>query len=166
MEAIFAPKNIAVIGASSKVGSIGNQVVQNLVDSKFIGQIFPINPTAPEICGIKAYKSILDVPAAEIDIAVYTVPEKAVLACAKEAAQKKVKGHVVITSGFSEVGNVESERELLRIAQSGGGRVVGPNIVGVLYNGCLANASFAPFLPYKVCVCTHTCACCSFLAVS
>jgi len=149
MDRIFNPKTIAIIGASTKVNSIGNLVVQNLVDSKYAGQIFPINPTAPEVNGVKAYKTILDVPVEEIDMAVYTVPEKFVVSCAQEAAKKHVKGHVVITSGFSEVGNCAPEEELVRIARESGGRVMGPNIVGILLNNCLANASFAPFLPYK-----------------
>eukprot|EP00727_Mastigamoeba_balamuthi_P012012 m51a1_g7433 putative acyl- synthetase (715) ;mRNA; f:47778-50549 len=146
---IFNPKSIAVIGASQKAGSIGNQVVLNLVQSKYAGQLFPINPTAPEICGIKAYKSVLDVPCEHLDLAVYTVPEKFVVSCCKEAAQKHVVGHVIITSGFSEVGNVAAERELVEIAAKSGGRIVGPNIVGLLLNGCNANASFAPYLPYR-----------------
>jgi len=149
MEAVFNPKSIAIIGASSKPGSIGNSVVQNLIDSKYAGQIFPINPTAPTICGLKAYKSIADVPVEELDLAVYTVPEKLVLQCAKEAAAKKTKGHVIITSGFSEVGNTAGEQAVIDAIRPSGGRIIGPNVVGVLYNGCNANASFAPMLPYR-----------------
>lgn len=149
MEHIFSPKSIAIIGASSKIGSIGNTVVQNLVDSKYAGKIYPINPNAPEICGIPAYKNIKDVPDAEVDLAVYTVPAKFVVSCARDAAEKKVKGHIVITSGFSEVGNTAEEEELVKIAHASGGRVLGPNIVGLLLNSCNANASFAPSLPYR-----------------
>ena len=149
MEHIFNPKSIAIIGASAKIGSIGNTVVQNLVDSKYAGKIYPINPNAPEICGIPAYKNIKDVPEEEVDLAVYTVPAKFVVGCARDAAQKKVKGHVVITSGFSEVGNHADEEELVKIAKESGGRVLGPNIVGLLLNSCNANASFAPSLPYR-----------------
>jgi acyl-CoA synthetase (NDP forming) len=82
-------------------------------------------------------------------MAVYCVPEKFVKSTMQEAAKKQVKSHVIITSGFSEVGNIEAEKELLSIAQNSGGRVVGPNIVGVLLNGVNANASFAQFLPYR-----------------
>ena len=149
MEAIFNPKSIAIIGASARVGSIGNQVVQNLIDSKYEGKIYPINPKSAEICGIKAYKSVAEIPDETLDMAVYTVPAGAVVNCAKDAAAKKTKGHVVITSGFSEVGNNAAEEELVKIAHESGGRVLGPNIVGVLLNGCNANASFAPCLPYR-----------------
>ena len=173
MEKIFAPTSIAVIGASQKLGSIGNMVVQNLVDSKYSGKLFPINPTADQICGVKAYKSILDVPLPEIDMAVsvnyfffprfffflkvslslilsYTFPEKFFIQCAKETAGKKGVAHVVITNGFSEVGNTEAEQELVKVIKESGGRIIGPNVVGILLNGCCANASFAPYLPYKV----------------
>eukprot|EP00727_Mastigamoeba_balamuthi_P007593 m51a1_g3454 acetyl-CoA synthetase (718) ;mRNA; r:683478-685943 len=148
LTSIFNPKSVAVIGASQKLGSVGNQVVANLLAGKFEGQIFPINPTAPDVLGVKAYKSILDVPADKIDLAVYTVPEKFVISCAKEAARKNVQGHVVITSGFSEVGNHAGEDELTRICRESGGRLIGPNIIGLLLNSAKANASFCPFLPY------------------
>eukprot|EP01105_Mastigella_eilhardi_P005914 TRINITY_DN17593_c0_g1_i1.p1 TRINITY_DN17593_c0_g1~~TRINITY_DN17593_c0_g1_i1.p1 ORF type:complete len:715 (+),score=229.84 TRINITY_DN17593_c0_g1_i1:41-2146(+) len=149
MERIFNPQSVAVIGASARVGSIGNTVVQNLIDGKYAGKIFPINPTAPEICGIKAFKSVADCPTESIDLAVYTVPEKAVVNCARDAVKKSVAGHVVITSGFSEVGNTAAENELYDIIHKSGGRLVGPNIVGLLLNNCNCNASFAPFLPYR-----------------
>ncbi|MDR0966880.1 MAG: acetate--CoA ligase family protein [Myxococcales bacterium] len=149
MKALFAPKSIAVIGASVKDGSIGNTVVKNLIESGFAGAIYPINPKAPDILGIKAYASVKDVPG-EVDIAVFCVPAHIVLGAARECAEKKVKGYVVITSGFSEVGHegAELEKQLVEIAKSSGGRVIGPNIVGVLLNESKANASFAPSLPY------------------
>jgi acetyltransferase len=147
LQAIFDPKSIAVIGASKKPGTIGNSVLQNLIDSGYQGKLYPINPTAPEILSRKAYASIKDVPG-EVDVAVFCVPEKLVLAVAAECAAKKVKAYVVITSGFSETGNKAAEDELVRIAKSGGGRVVGPNIVGILMNAAKANASFAPCLPF------------------
>ncbi|HEY3358025.1 MAG TPA: acetate--CoA ligase family protein [Polyangia bacterium] len=147
LEAIFNPKSIAVIGASRKPGTIGNQVMQNLIDGGYRGKLFPINPGAGEICGIQAYKTIMDAPG-EVDIAVFCVPEKSVLDVARECAKKRVKGYIVITSGFSEVGNRKGEEELCAVAHAAGGRVVGPNIVGVLMNACKANASFAPCLPF------------------
>jgi len=149
MKALLAPKSIAVIGASTKDGSIGNTVVKNLIEGGYAGAIYPINPKAPDILGIKAYASILDVPG-EVDMAVFCVPAKVVLGAAEECAKKQVKGYVIITSGFSEVGHegAELERRVVEVAKSGGGRVMGPNIVGVLLNESKANASFAPSLPY------------------
>lgn len=150
MKALLAPKSIAIIGASSKDNAIGNIVVKNLIESKFEGAIYPINPKAPEIRGIKAYPSILDVPG-DVDMAVFCVPAKAVLGAAEECSKKHVKGYVIITSGFSEIGHegAEVERKIVEAAKAGGGRVMGPNIVGVLLNGAKANASFAPCLPLE-----------------
>jgi acetyl coenzyme A synthetase (ADP forming)-like protein len=147
LKAILSPRSIAVIGASKKPGTIGNQVLENLIEGGFKGDLYPINPTAPEILARKCYASIKDVPGA-IDIAVFCVPASLVLQVARECAAKKVKGYVVITSGFAEVGNHADEQELVKIAHAAGGRVIGPNIVGILVNSARANASFAPSLPY------------------
>lgn len=147
LEAIFSPTSIAVIGASKKPGSIGNQVLQNLIDGGYQGKLYPVNPTADEILARKAYPTVTAIPG-DVDMAVFCVPEKLVLDCARDCAKKGVKGYVVITSGFSEVGNREGEDQLVQIAKAAGGRVVGPNIVGVLLNASKANASFAPCLPF------------------
>lgn len=147
LDAIFNPKSIAVIGASKKPGTIGNQVMQNLIDSGYAGQLYPINPTATEILARQCYATIKDVPA-EVDVAVFCVPEKLVLDVTKDCAEKGVKGYVVITSGFSETGNKKGEDEFVQLAKKAGGRVVGPNIVGILMNAAKANASFAPCLPF------------------
>jgi acetyltransferase len=147
LEPIFNPQSIAVIGASRKPGSIGNQVMQNLIDGGFQGRILPVNPSATEICGRPCFPTVSAIPD-PVDMAVFCVPEKLVLEAARDCAKKGVKGYVVITSGYSEVGNTAAEEELVKIAREGGGRVIGPNIVGVLMNSCKANASFAPYLPY------------------
>ncbi len=147
LDSIFNPKSIAVIGASRKPGTIGNKVVENLLAGGYQGKIYPVNPSAAEINGLKTYASILDVQE-EIDVAVFCVPAKFVLDAARECAKKTVKGFIVISSGFSEVGNRKDEEELVKIAKSCGARVVGPNIVGILSNTTKANASFAPCLPY------------------
>ncbi len=147
LESVFNPKSIAIIGASKREGSIGNQVLKGLVEGGYEGAIYPINPTADEILGIKTYKAVTEVPG-DLDMAVFCVPAKLVLDVARQCAEKKVKGYVVITSGFSEVGDTASEEEMVRIAHAAGGRVVGPNIVGLISNPAKANASFAPALPY------------------
>ncbi|MBI5544789.1 MAG: acetate--CoA ligase family protein, partial [Deltaproteobacteria bacterium] len=146
LDAIFNPKTIAIIGASAKAG-IGNTVLKNLIEGGFSGELFPINPKGGELLGRKAYPTINDVPK-DIDMAVFCVPEKFCKDVAVQCAQKKVKGYVVITSGYSETGNKQGEDELVKICKDAGGHLVGPNIVGVLMNSCKANASFAPCLPY------------------
>ena len=143
---LFRPKSIAIIGASTTPGKIGHTVVKNLVESKYEGGIFPVNPSADEILGFKVYKSVLDIQE-PIDAAVITIPARFVLETVKECGQKGVKGLIVITSGFSEVGDVELEHEIVKTAHEYNMRVLGPNVVGTLSNSDKMNASFAPFLP-------------------
>ena len=133
LEPVFNPRSIAVIGASRREGTIGQQVTKNLIEGGFPGPIYPINPGATEILGLKAYPSIGDVPG-PVDAAVYCVPADKVLDVARQCAKVGVKGHIVITSGFAEVGNTKDEEELKKIARESGGRVIGPNIVGIMSN--------------------------------
>ena len=145
---LLRPKNIAVIGASTTPGKIGHTVVKNLIESGYEGGIYPINPSADEILGLKVYKSVLDIPG-DVDAAVVTIPAKYVLQAAKECGEKGAKGLIVITSGFGEVGEHQLEKDLVSLAHEYGMRVLGPNIVGTLSNSDKMNASFAPFLPLK-----------------
>lgn len=145
---LLRPKGIAIVGASATPGKIGHTVVKNLIESGYQGGIYPVNPTAEEILGLKVYKSVVDIPE-RVDAAAITVPAKFVMDTVKECGQKGVKGLIVITSGFSEVGEVELEEEMVRVAHSYGMRVLGPNVVGTLSNSDNLNASFAPFLPLE-----------------
>jgi len=143
---LLTPKSVAVIGASATPGKIGYSVMRNLIDGGYAGAIYPINPSSTEILGIQAYASVKDVPGT-IDSAIITVPSKLVSAVTDELGAKGVKGMIVITSGYSEVGNRDLEKELVTKANGYGMRVLGPNIVGVLSNADKFNGSFAPFLP-------------------
>lgn len=146
LDSILRPQSIAVIGASATPGKIGYTVLSNLVNQGFKGAIYPINPGATEILGLKAYASVLDVPGS-IDAAVMTVPAKVIPQAVEECGKKGIKGLIVITSGFSEVGKRELEQEIVDIAHRYGSSILGPNIVGVLSNSVGMNASFAPYLP-------------------
>ncbi len=146
LDGLFRPKSVAIIGASTTPGKIGYTVVENLIESGFDGDIYPVNPGAEELLGRKVYGSILDIPGT-VDAAVVVVPAKFVTQVTDECGKKGVKGLIVITSGFSEVGNHELEDKVVEIANSYGMRVLGPNIVGYLSNSDQLNASFAPFLP-------------------
>lgn len=143
---LLTPKSVAVIGASATPGKIGWSVMKNLIDGGYTGPIYPINPTTSEILGIKAYPSVMDVPGS-IDAAIITVPSKLVSEVTDELGAKGVKGMIVISSGYSEVGNRDLEEQLVEQANGYGMRVLGPNIVGVLSNTDKFNGSFAPFLP-------------------
>lgn len=148
MNGLLTPKSVAIIGASSTPGKIGHTVVKNLIESKYEGKIYPVNPKADDILGIKCYPAVTDIPG-EVDAAIMTLPAKFVLESVKECGEKGVKGLIIITSGFSEVGDKALEDELVKTAHSYGMRVLGPNIVGVLSNSDQFNGSFAPFLPLK-----------------
>ncbi|GAP11043.1 acyl-CoA synthetase [Bellilinea caldifistulae] len=148
LNGLLRPNKIAVVGASATPGKIGYTVVKNLLEGGYQGKIYPVNPSATEILGLKVYPSIRDIPE-DIDAAIITIPAKAVLPTVDELGAKGAKGMIVITSGFSEVGLKELERELVEKANSYGIRVLGPNIVGVLSNSDKMNGSFAPFLPLE-----------------
>ncbi|MDY6872362.1 MAG: acetate--CoA ligase family protein [Chloroflexota bacterium] len=143
---LLRPKGIAIIGASTTPGKIGHTVVKNLIECGYEDGIYPVNPTADEILGLKVYKSVLDIPD-QVDAAAITVPAKFVLDVVKECGEKGVKGLIVITSGFSEVGDIKLEKDIVNTAHEYGMRVLGPNVVGTLSNSDKLNASFAPFLP-------------------
>jgi len=148
LDGLLRPEKIAVVGASATPGKIGYTVVKNLLEGGYQGKIYPVNPSATEILGLKVYPAIRDIPE-NIDAAIITVPAKAVIPTIDELGAKGAKGMIVITSGFSEVGLKELERELVEKANSYGIRVLGPNIVGVLSNSDKMNGSFAPFLPLE-----------------
>ena len=132
MNRIMKPESVAVIGASGETGKIGNSVMKNLINGGYKGKIYPINPSADEIMGMKAYKSVKDVPG-PVDVAVFAIPAKFVAAALTECGEKKVPGAVLIPSGFAETGNVEGQQEIQAIGREYGVRLMGPNIYGFYY---------------------------------
>jgi len=130
MNLLFEPRAVAVIGASAKPGKIGYSVVRNIKQGGFRGRIYPVNPQGGEILGNKVYASVGDIKD-EVDVASVIVPAKLVFDAVKACADKGVKHIQIITSGFSEVGEVELERRIVEYARSKGSRVLGPNIFGV-----------------------------------
>jgi len=148
LNCLLTPKSVAVVGASSTPGKIGHTVLKNLKESGYQGGVFPVNPKAEEILGYRCYSSILDVEE-PIDAAIIVIPAKYVSDIVDQCGKKGVKGLLVITSGFSEVGLGDLEKELVTKAHSYGMRILGPNIVGLLSNSDKFNGSFAPFLPFE-----------------
>jgi acetyltransferase len=150
LDAIFAPRSVAVIGASTKRGSIGREILHNIIEYEFNGKLFPVNPHAEFIHSIKCYPSILDVPD-EVELAIIVVPAAAVLEVARQCGHKGVKGLVVITAGFKETGaeGAERERQLVQVVRDHGMRLIGPNCMGVFstHPDVRLNATFAPTLP-------------------
>src|SRR5436309_11066418 len=132
MNRIMKPDALAVIGASAETGKIGNSVMKNLINGGYKGKIYPIHPKADEIMGMKAYKSVKDVPG-NIDVAVFAIPAQFVAAALTECGEKKIAGAVLIPSGFAETGNVEGQEELQEIGRKYNIRLMGPNIYGFYY---------------------------------
>jgi acyl-CoA synthetase (NDP forming) len=133
LDSLFRPKAVAVIGASTRELSIGNRIVKNLLDFGFKGPVYPINPKADEIRGIKAYKSILDVPT-DVDVVHMVIPARFVPQAIDDCGKKGVKFVILNGGGFAEVGpeGAAIERDCLAKAKEHGIRIVGPNCQGII----------------------------------
>lgn len=144
LDSLFRPKSIAVVGASRSREKVGNIVTRNLL-ATYRGKVYPVNNKAEEVEGLKAYKSLKDIPA-NVDLAIIAVPREFTVQVMEEAVEKGVKATIVITSGFKEIGEegAKLEEELISIAKKGGIRVLGPNTMGVIspdYNGTFTYAN-------------------------
>ena len=144
LDAIFNPRSIAVIGATEKEGSVGRTILWNLLSSPFGGTVYPVNPTRPAILGVKAYPSIAAIGEA-VDLAVIVTPAKSAPQLVIDCGEAGVKGIIIISAGFKEVGaeGVELERQVLEAARRYGIRVVGPNCLGIMNPIGRMNATFA-----------------------
>ncbi len=147
---IFYPRSVAVIGASRTETSIGARLFRNLMRTDFSGVVYPVNPSTDVVGSVRTYPTVLDVPD-DVDLAMIVVPAAHVLDVVRQCAQKGVRGLVVISAGFSEIGpeGAAREAELLEIVRSGGMRMVGPNCMGVLNTdpAVSLNGTFAPVFP-------------------
>ncbi|MBN2241353.1 MAG: acetate--CoA ligase family protein [Acidobacteria bacterium] len=133
LKAIWAPRSVAVIGASANPQSLGRAVFANLLFAGYNGCVYPVNMKARSVLGVRAYPRVTDIPD-EIDLAVVLVPAGFVPQVLKDAGRKGVKGAIVISAGFKEVGGegIELERQLKSIAKSHGMVIVGPNCFGAI----------------------------------
>ncbi|MGB9750719.1 acetate--CoA ligase alpha subunit [Roseiflexus castenholzii] len=149
LEAIFAPRSIAVVGASPDPTKLGHRILKNILDAGYPGRIFPVHPGASHILGFPAYPSVEQVPE-PVDLAVIVVPATVVPNVAEACGRAGVKGLVVISAGFKEVGpeGRALEMRLLEIVQRYGMRMVGPNCLGVIDTTTHLNASFAALYPH------------------
>jgi len=145
--AVFAPKSVAIVGASSNVDSPGHDYLRAIVDFGFAGPIYPINPRSPEILGIKAYPSLSSVPA-DVDFVISCIPADGVLSLIDECRAKGVTALHLFTGRFSETGDAGAtalEREVKGRASDAGIRIIGPNCMGVYDSS--GKLSFRPDLP-------------------
>ncbi|MDJ0693555.1 bifunctional acetate--CoA ligase family protein/GNAT family N-acetyltransferase [Mastigocoleus sp. MO_188.B34] len=153
LDAIFAPKNIAVIGATEKEGSVGRTLLWNLISNPFGGTVFPINPKRNSVLGIKAYPKISDLPES-IDLAIIATPSHTVPGIIGECIDAGVKGAITLSAGFKETGEtgLELEKQILEQLRRGSMRLIGPNCLGIMNPHTNVNATFASSmaLPGKV----------------
>ena len=131
LDSLFRPRSVAVIGASTKDLSIGNRVIKNLIDFGFTGAVYPVNPSADEVRGIKAYKSILDCPD-NIDVVHMVIPAKFVPQAVEDCGQKGVKHIIINSGGFSETGTEGAaiEKDFLARAKRFGIRILRTELPG------------------------------------
>lgn len=148
LEEFFAPRAVAVVGASREPGKVGHDVLRNLQKYGFRGAIYPINPKAEEILGLRCYASIGEVPG-PVDLAVIVVPARFVPAVVDDCGRKGVRGLIIISAGFKEVGRdgAELERQVVEIARRHSMRIIGPNCLGLINTHARLNASFAAGAP-------------------
>jgi acetyltransferase len=144
LDVFFSPKSVAVIGATENVGSVGRTLLWNLVTSPFGGTVYPVNPKRASVLGVKAYPSITAIPE-EVDLAVIVTPPPSIPGLIKECGENGVRGAIVISAGFKEVGaeGAALEQKLLEEAQKANIRVIGPNCLGVMSPLSGMNATFA-----------------------
>jgi acetyl coenzyme A synthetase (ADP forming)-like protein len=147
LDPLFSPHSVAVVGASRDRASIGFSIVDNLITNRFEGAVYPVNPNARSIHSLRAYPSLRAIPD-PVDLAVVVVPRQRVLAVVEEAIAKGVRGLVVISAGFAEVGEEGREREarLRDLVRQAGVRMIGPNCMGIINTdpAISLNATFAP----------------------
>jgi acyl-CoA synthetase (NDP forming) len=134
LDAFFNPRSVAIVGATKKINKAGHVIFKNFVENArrevFKGEVFPVNPYEDSILGFQCYPSVTNIPV-ELELVVIVVPANVVPKIMEDAASKKVKAVVIISSGFGEIGNYELENRIVAIAKKAGMRVLGPNCLGV-----------------------------------
>ncbi|ACM18538.1 acyl-CoA synthetase, ADP-forming [Geotalea daltonii FRC-32] len=133
LDSLFKPRAVAIVGASTKELSIGNVIIRNLQKYGYKGEIYPLNPTAPEVCGIKAYKTLEEIPG-EVDLAHVIIPSKFVPQTIEDCGRKGIKAVIINSAGFSELGEegARLQEDFLRRGKEYGVRVFGPNCQGII----------------------------------
>jgi acetyl coenzyme A synthetase (ADP forming)-like protein len=141
----FEPRSVAVLGASTRRGSIGGELFRNILAGDFAGAAYPVNRSGDPVAGVRGYRSIEEIPDA-VDLAVVCLPAESVLEAAEQALRSGVKALVVISAGFAETGSegLERQERLLALVRAHGARLIGPNCLGVSVAASRLNATFAP----------------------
>ncbi len=150
LDAIFAPKSVAVVGASTKPGKVGHDIFVNILKGQYQGTLYPVNPTAKSIQCVRAYPTIADIPD-PVDLAIIILPPVEALKAVEDSARKGVQGIVIVSAGFKEVGGEgkKIEEQITARCREAGIRLVGPNCLGVInpHKSVRLNASFSARMP-------------------
>lgn len=144
IDAIFNPKTVALIGATEQAGSVGRTMLWNLISNPFGATIYAVNPKRRNVLGIKAYPSVAEIPE-QVDLAIIVTPAPSIPGIVEECVNAGVRGAIIISAGFKEIGEtgVKLEAEVLAAAQKGNLRIIGPNCLGVMNPIRGMNATFA-----------------------
>ena len=150
---LFEPRSVAVIGASRNPEKIGYRILSNIIHGGYGGEVYPVNVKGGEILGKKVYRSIEEIDN-EIDLSIIAIPAPYVYDAVKSCASANVKFIIIITSGFSEIGNRKEEEKIVEFARSHGMRILGPNVFGLYSANASLNASFGPsdIMPGKIAI--------------
>jgi acetyl coenzyme A synthetase (ADP forming)-like protein len=147
LDAFFNPCSVAVVGATKKINKAGYVILKNFVENKrrgiFKGEVFPVNPHEDYILGFRCYPSVTKIPE-KLELVIIVVPANIVPEIMEDAASKKVKTVIIISSGFSEIGNYELENKIVAIARKAEIRILGPNCLGVYDSKTGVNTLFLP----------------------
>ncbi|MDD3081687.1 MAG: CoA-binding protein, partial [Desulfobacterales bacterium] len=145
---IFKPRQVAVVGASEKPGSMGNALMKNLMEGGFPGKLLPVNPKYETVHGIPAVASVSDLETG-VDLVIVSTPIQTVPGIVQECVEKKIGGAIVISAGGKEIGEKgrEIEVQICATAYAGGLRIIGPNCLGIVQPHKKLNASFATEMP-------------------
>jgi len=150
LNAIFSPESVAIIGASNTPGKVGHDIFANILSGHYQGTLYPVNPKAKSILSVKAYPSITEIPD-KVDLGIIILAPQASLAAIEEGIKKGIKGFVIVSAGFREVGGegLEIENRIVAMCREAGVRLVGPNCLGVInpIPTVSLNASFSARMP-------------------
>lgn len=150
LDAIFSPQSVAVVGASTTPGKVGHDIFVNILQGDYRGTLYPVNPRARSVRSVRAYPSISELPE-PVDLAIIVLPPKLALSAVEEAAEKGIKGIVIVSAGFREIGGDgrKIEDEIVAKCRQAGIRMIGPNCLGVINPNpsVRLNASFSTHMP-------------------
>ena len=150
LNAIFSPESVAIIGASNTPGKVGHDIFANILSGHYQGTLYPVNPKAKSILSVKAYHSVIDI-ADNVDLGIIILPPPAALTAIEEGIRKGIRGFVIVSAGFREVGGegLEIENRIVAMCREAGVRLVGPNCLGVInpIPTVSLNASFSARMP-------------------